>query len=130
MEGEKGDSKSSRVDPSRQAPKNELQAPKRHSIFGIVSLVIGIIFGGILFLSVMGAGFASLGSGGNESDPIFVIIGLFICGGMTFNVLGIILGIVGLAQKNKYNLFPILGTAVNSLSILALIALLILGSSV
>jgi len=82
-----------------------------------------------MFISMMGAGFAVAEGRANSEDSIFVIIGMLICGGVAIHLLGTLLGIVGLVQRNKKQIFSILGTSINVLAILAVIGLIIIGNS-
>ena len=74
-----------------------------NSGFGVVSLVIGFITGGIFLLEVVG----------NRLGGVLVLAGM---GG----VAGFMLGIVGLFDKGKKKLFAILGMIMSSPAILML----------
>lgn len=103
---------------------------RKHTWFGITSLVMGLITAGIQFVAILGAGIAVGGSSADANQSVMAVIGMFICGGIAFHVLGLILGIIGLAQPKHKNLFPILGTAINTISLLAVIGLIIIGNSI
>ena len=81
----------------------------RNSGFGVASLVIGFIAGGIFFLEVVG----------NRMGDVLVLAGI---GG----VVGFMLGIVGLFDKGKKKLFAILGMIMSSPGILMLAFYMIL----
>jgi hypothetical protein len=79
-------------------------AKKKHSWVGIASFIISILIGIVITLTLLGAGVAEYSSIGGLGDDIYLMIGFFICGGMAVSLLGFILGVVGLFQKEEKDL--------------------------
>lgn len=115
---------------NQAADSVEFSKEHKHSGFGIASLVFGLITAAIQFVAIMGAGIAVGGSNADANESVLAVIGVFICGGIAFHILGVILGIIGLAQPKHKNLFPILGMVINAVSLLAVISLIIIGNSI
>lgn len=103
---------------------------KKHSGLGIASFIIGLVAGAIQFFTILGSGIAEYSAVGGLGDEVYMLVGLFICGGMATGVVGLILGIIGLTQKNKKKIFSILGTIINSLTIILVIILWFIGDTV
>lgn len=102
----------------------------KHSILGIISLIIGLFTDFALFcVIVVGTliGEAYVDEL-DESSPIFLVTGLFILGSLFMSVLGTILGIIGLLEPNRKRTFPILGILFSFLGGLFVMFLLVLGS--
>jgi len=107
----------------------EISSTRKQSWIGIASLALGIITAALQFMSILGAGIAVSGSSLEANQNVLAVIGMFICGGLAGHLLGIILGIIGLAQPKHKTLFPILGIAMNAISLLAVIGLILIGNS-
>lgn len=115
-------------------------APPKHSGLGIASFVIFVVmvvgFIGLLvtFISLMSD---FLGPDG-AVDPLLIqeevvnvpmlsLVGLLMMGTVLGYIVGLILGIVGLVQKNRKKIFAILGTVFNGLAVGLVLFLLLLG---
>ncbi|OGX68672.1 MAG: hypothetical protein A2189_00570 [Paenibacillus sp. RIFOXYA1_FULL_44_5] len=114
------------------------EAPNPHSGFGIASFIIALIslISGIIL--VVGTIIVSAGlvkSTGTidpqivQHNPAFILIGLGFFGAILLDLIGGILGIVGLFQKNRKKVFSILGVIISFLpmvgfGLLAVIALI------
>jgi hypothetical protein len=109
----------------------ESQAP-RHSGLGIASFLVAIISGFSLLTMI---GFAAYFAAQNpakfddESAPA-IILGLGIIAGMGLAVIGLGLGIAGVAQSNRNRLFAILGLVFNAVVFLGVCGILGLGLAV
>ncbi len=103
---------------------NDLLEDKTHSRLGIASVFIGIAVPVLLFVFFAVAMLlgTTKGSVGN-----YILIGVFILAisAPFIHLLGIIFGVIGWISKKTKNLFPIIGTILNS--ILGIIGLLIGG---
>ena len=108
-------------------PGPDLQRPpKRHSWMGIVSTMIAIVVGivqvGIEYhIDVMEARYPG---GDNSADFILGFFGYLICG--LALLIGFGLGIVGVNRSKRRMLFPILGTFLNTIVALGMLAVIIL----
>lgn len=105
---------------------------KKHSGFGISSFIISLANGGLTFLAFMGAGVLEVTSGGtlSENNSLLVVIGMFIILCVIISLIGLVLGIVGLLDKTKKKVFPLLGTLFNLAICLLIIATIIYGNSI
>lgn len=98
---------------------------KRHSRLGIVSTVIGLLLPVLLVFFIIVA--ISLDIKKNTLGNDIVVAGLLIT--LTFPVvhlIALILGIIGLCFKNTKKLFPVIGTILNAILMLAGIGIFIL----
>jgi hypothetical protein len=106
-------------------------ASRKHSKLGVASFLIGmftllvVVVGA--FLLIKGAATAPRGytSVFYHIDIDLTIQSLIVFTTLSFNIVGVILGIVGAVQKNGKKLFSILGIALNSLSFLMMAAVMI-----
>lgn len=101
---------------------------QKHSGVGIASFVIGIlslIMVCITFIVAGGSGGVSEYSSSYES--LMTGIGLLACGTIALTLVGVVLGIVGVAQKNVKKLFAILGLSANGLVMLSLCLIIVIG---
>lgn len=101
----------------------------RHSGPGIASLIIACATGLLEFIAVIAAAVMTANSGGevDENDPAAIVLGLIMCGGLAMLIVGLVLGIVGLVQRDRKRLFAILGIILNGLVLIILIGLVIIG---
>ena len=113
--------------PPREKP--EPPAP-RHSGLGIASFAIGILAGLALFiaLGVVAVLYNQSPGGLDEKSPTAILAGLLIIGLCLVHLLGVGLGIGGLAQKDRRKVFSVLGLAINGVALLGTIALIIIGN--
>ena len=102
--------------------------PEKHSTIGIISLVITVAAGVIeLGLFVAAGLLTSSVDGLTEESPVAAAIGLGIICMPAFMLIGTVLGVVGLFQKDRKKLFPILSVAISGIAICIFVLLLILG---
>ncbi len=104
----------------------------RHTGVGIASFVLGVLAGltafGLLVVSV-----ALAMRAGDEIDDdtvMFASLGLGLLGVIALAIVGLVLGIGGLAQANRRRVFAILGVCCNSVVLLGIAALIVLGTLV
>ena len=121
-----------------EAPARE----SRHSKLGVTSLVIAILATvGIVALFVIAALVGASAFGGTnpqtldpqsiQNSPAFaglalVGIGFLVC--IILYFVGLVLGLVGIFQRRRKQLFAILGTVANGLAVLVVVSLLVLGA--
>jgi hypothetical protein len=105
-----------------------LPEPK-HSGFGIASFLITLAAGLLefVFLACVGVLAVNNPAGLDENSPEVIFLGLGLLGGFFLSILGLVLGIVGLAQKNRKKAFAAIGVVFGSLILLGVGALFLLG---
>lgn len=111
---------------------NSIEMPppeKKHSKLGIASFIIAIVMGIIAFVSVIAAVFASH-SDIDDNELSLALVGLIIIGTAMAQIVGVILGIIGLTQKNTKKVFSILGLIFNLMAVFSIGFLMILGLAV
>lgn len=103
--------------------------PKKVSILGIISTVIAILIGAGIFTVFIIAGYLEATTPGGVSDksPTAIIIGLAAIFALAVNALGVILGAVGVFQRNTNKLFAVVGIMLNLLILLTTFGLIALG---
>ena len=96
---------------------------------GIASFIIAVAVGFGMALLVVYAGVveASTPGGMNEQSTMAMLIGFGALGGMAAAVLGIVLGIGGLVQRDRKRLFAVLGLVLNGLTIVGVAGLILVG---
>jgi hypothetical protein len=103
--------------------------PLRSSGLGIASLVLGLIAGAIEFINLVVAGVMSQKQGGelDENSSEAMVVGLILFLGLFIALIGGVLGIIGLVQKNRAKGFSIAGLVINSLVGLGMLGIIVLG---
>ncbi|WP_211746786.1 hypothetical protein [Paenibacillus sp. Marseille-Q4541] len=102
-------------------------APLKHSGPGIASLVIGILalIAYTVILALAPAAAAEIMENPTPEamlDSFYVImIGIMIFIGLTFNLVGVILAIIGLSLKNRKKIFPTIGMIINGVVLLIVV---------
>lgn len=101
----------------------------KHSRLGIVSFIMGLVIGLSEFAMIIIAGVLEITTPGgvDEQSPQVMLLGLVIIAGMLGALVGAVLGIIGLTERNRYKAFPVLGLAFNGLILLGVIALMVIG---
>jgi hypothetical protein len=104
--------------------------PPPHSGLGIASCIIGgctFVFALVLVV-IAGVMEASHPGGIDENSPTAMFLGflIFVC--LIAALVGLVLGIVGATMRNRNKLFAGLGIGVNSLLLLGLLVLMIVGA--
>jgi hypothetical protein len=102
-----------------QSPLFSTQAldSPQHSRVGVASFVIALLLGGLEVALFVFVGFvaASTPEGVNDDSPLVMAVGVGACLGFLMHSLGLILGIIGLAQSRQRRVFALLGTLLNGL---------------
>jgi hypothetical protein len=104
----------------------------RHSGVGIASFVLGVLAGLTAFgLLAVGVTLA-MGARGEIDDGTVMVasLGLGLMGAIALALVGLVLGIGGLAQANRRKVFAILGVCCNGVVLLGIAALIVLGTLV
>lgn len=104
-------------------------AEKSVSVLGIISIIIAIVMGTLIFVVIVIAGYLELNTPGgiDDNSPILALIGVVAIGVMLAHIIGATLGFVGLLQPNKKKLFAAVGAFLNSFILLSVIGLIIFG---
>lgn len=103
----------------------------KHSGYGIASLAIAIILGGLyvmLFLSFFILGFFAPATAESPSVLLMVVGSIFMLG-FFGNLAGLGLGIAGACQKNRKNTLAVLGIVFNSVALFLFTILILIGST-
>jgi hypothetical protein len=105
------------------------QQPLRQSGMGLASFILAILSGVLLVVSVVAAGVLATRSGGtlDEKSVAAMAAGLGIILGLVMNLVGTVLGIVALMQRDRKKVFAILGLTFNVLLLLMVGGLMIVG---
>jgi hypothetical protein len=100
-----------------------------HSKVGIASFVMGLLvgLGELVLVVIAGVMETSTPGGMDDKDPKVAILGLLLLGGLFLALVGAILGVVGLFEKNRKRLFAVLGLIFNGLILGLVVLLLIVG---
>lgn len=114
----------------------ETPGRRAHSGPGIVSFILSILMV-VLFVGIIAAFAAKASDAIDElgqvdieklqNETSFVFYGLGMLGAIVGNIIGLVLGIIGLAQKNRNKLFAILGTVFNGGVVLLLLLMVFIG---
>lgn len=102
----------------------------KHSGFGIASFILALAAGTLEFILVVIAGILETTTPGgiDEDSPIMMLLGVGMIGGLLLNLLGIILGIVGLCLRRRKKLFAVLGVVIGSLVFVGLLFVIVVGA--
>ena len=92
---------------------------RTHSKRGLISFGVGIVV--ILsFLMLINYNFILKGEGSEYVGSVGILLSMFA-------IVGLVLGIKGLREEDVYKMAPALGTLFNSISIIILIAVFVMG---
>ncbi|GEM_PF-3269592 len=129
---------------SEAPPASGMNAPQKHSGFGIAATVLGII---AILLAMTGFGMAinnqdiisnfdpniadpqSLSPEEQEVVMVIGLIGLCFLGGGILTLIGLIMGLIGLFNKQRKRLYPILGTVLSALPLVLYLFYTMIGAS-
>ena len=102
---------------------------QKNSGFGVASFIMSIVIGLLILVlfAVAGVISASTPGGMDKQSVQAVIIGLSILVLLFLALVAMVLGIVGLLQKERKKLFAILGTIFSSLTLIVAVGVMILG---
>ena len=103
---------------------SEVTQPK-HSGFGVGSFVISILTGSSMLILTIIAGVMDE-KGVMEDDTEMQVVGILILGSMLLAVIGSVLGVVSYFQKDKKKVLGIIGLALNALTVLGGIILMMI----
>lgn len=97
----------------------------KHSAFGIASFLVSFfgLLGSCLF--VVGVLVLAFRANRTADRPFTVAVGALILCTMVPCVIGVILGLIGLFERNRKRGFPVLGLCLNALVLAAIIFLLV-----
>lgn len=111
-----------------QQYQGQIEETKKHSVLGIISVVIGIVMIVSFFtLMVLTQVSESYKPGSmNEESPVAMFTGLAMLGIAIINFIGAILGLIGIFQKTSKKLFPVTGAFLNLLFMFGMIGIFIL----
>lgn len=114
---------------STEGTQAEESIKQKNSGFGIASFIMSIVVGVLLFVLFAIAGFisASTPGGMDKESAQAVIIGLSMLALLFCVFISMVLGIIGLFQKERKKLFAILGTVFSSLILMVGFAVIVLG---
>ncbi|OWA34631.1 hypothetical protein B9G55_15530 [Saccharibacillus sp. O16] len=118
--------------PYDEFPRDDRQfGPLKHSGLGIASFVlalVGILLFIVSIIAIIGTVASVIDSSGGIVDPetlnssgLAMAVGaggLGLLGAAILNLIGVILGIVGLVMKNRKKVFAIIGTILNGICVL------------
>jgi len=101
----------------------------KHSRLGIASFLITLGSGMLAFVIVLIAGILEETKPGTLDDDSPLSIGLFLAlvGTLGVDLLGLVLGIVGLCLPGRIKVFAILGVVIGILGLVGFVCLMILG---
>jgi hypothetical protein len=98
-----------------------------HKGLGIASFIIGVICVVTVMGLVVVAGVAT--NAGRATPEFNMIIGLGMISAVFVDLIGIVLGIIGAADRSSKKVYPVLGLVLNVLVVAVFTALLIIGLS-
>jgi hypothetical protein len=106
-----------------------MEEQKKHSGLGIASFITSIVSGILIFLLIVIAGVMEASSPGglDEESAGAVVVGLFLFAFLGASLVALGLGIGGLIQKERKNIFAILGTVFAAVSIVGTTFIMVLG---
>ena len=101
----------------------------RHSGLGIGALVIGLvaIVGLVVTFVCVAAIMASTGHISDPSSPVAILVGLAIVICMLAALIGVVIGLVGMFQRDRKKVFAHIGFGINVAIVVVVIAIIALG---
>ena len=101
----------------------------KHSVLGMLSLGIAVLAGLMEFALIVAAGVMAAQAGGDldPESPALIMLGLGILAGFPLCLLGLGLGIGGLAESGRSKVFPVLGMVFNLLVLLGVGGVMVIG---
>jgi hypothetical protein len=111
-----------------QQYQEQIEERKKHSVLGIISVLIGVIMIAAFFsLMVLTQVSESYKPGSMDEDsPVAMFTGLAMLGIAIINLVGAVFGLIGIFQKKSKKLFPVTGAFLNLLFLFGLIGIFIL----
>ena len=101
----------------------------KHSGFGIASLALSLVLGLLLFLLVVVAVVLEETTPGgiDEKSPVVILLGLAMFASGFFDLVALVLGVVGLFQQHRKKVFAILGVIFSAGVLLVFFLLMVIG---
>jgi hypothetical protein len=111
-------------------PYASLHAPPMpYSGIGLASFIIGILIGIFeLAMLVLAAVLAQQKT--SSSSPVMEVAGCGMLLGLAVNLIGVILGIIGVRQADRKKVFAILGLCINAMTLLGVAGLILVGLAI
>jgi hypothetical protein len=105
------------------------QPALRASGMGLASLVLSVVSGVAVIALVIAAGVMANRHGGtlDEKSVEAVTVGLGIMVGIVLNIVGLVLGIVAMLQRDRKKAIAIVGLTLNGVLLLLVVGLIIVG---
>lgn len=102
---------------------------QKHSGLGIASFITSIVSGILIFLLIVIAGVmeSTTPGGMNEESTGAVMVGLFLFAFLGSSLVALGLGIGGLIQKDRKNIYAVLGTVFAAVVLVGTIFIMMLG---
>ncbi len=101
---------------------------RKGSGVGMASFIIAIIVGIGEFIMVVIAGMMASAPGGmNEEAPATVALGLLLLAGLALALVGAVLGLVSIMQRDRKKIFGILGLIFNAAILAVVLLLMVVG---
>ena len=117
--------------PSSEPTGGQPEYPVKHSGLGIASFVISLVTGVGFCAFFVVAGVLAQQAGDNfDQSPAAVMVGLSFFALVGAACLGFVLGVAGLFQRNRFQVFAILGILFNIAIMVVFVGLLIIGMMV
>jgi hypothetical protein len=107
--------------------QQQYDIPQKHSRMGIASFIIALGQGLVTLLLIVLAGILASMGRQQENEAGFMILGLFFIVGIFDHLVGVVLGIAGAVQKSRKKVFAILGLVLNTLALLFVVLLIVIG---
>lgn len=102
---------------------------RKHSGFGVASFIISISAGLLMFIVFAIAAILQVSTpGGMDRQSIqAIVVGLSMIALLFFDIVAVVLGVVGLFQKERKKVFAIFGIIFSSATVILTMALIIVG---
>jgi len=104
--------------------------PRKHSPLGIAAFAIGILSGFGICLTLGLSFYAQTSAGYQTAQTLTSVVGFMAICTVVISLVGVGLGIAGVAQKAQSKVFGIIGLVLNVLVFLSLCAIMVLGFAV
>lgn len=111
-----------------QQYQSQIEERKKHSVLGIISVLIGVVMIIAFFTLVVLTQVSESYKPGsmNEESPVAMFTGLAMLGIAVINLIGAGLGLIGIFQKTSKKLFPVAGAFINLLFLFGMIGVFIM----
>lgn len=117
-------------DDVRRRPRRDRAVPPKQSGMGVTSTCMAaVVFLGYL-ATIVAAVIIQMKNNNvpmRDDDPLAVLLGLGILGSGALNLAGLVIGIVALAQSDRYKVWAIIGTLFHLILLLGILGLICIG---